>query len=310
MAFSIDLFARAPLTLKIVNWNGFSKMNDSEALSHLQAAELKILDAIASLCAKFDINWWLDGGTCLGAMRHNGFIPWDDDIDIGMMRSDYERFCELAPRELQPGFSLHNSQNTDCYAAMFSKVYMDGTRFENQEGRDAGSAMGIFVDVFPYDYLYVDANLRAQQIKTASSAQRLSYLYHSGSISVPHKGMLGEIEKAVCVLLHSIERMRCKDPRQYQDRFDNAIGDDSVGQISNECLTLAWPNMAPVPGDDILPTSRAKFEGRSYPVPRYTERYLTTMYGDWKSIPAPEDRHTHLPLLIDFGDGQIWESGN
>lgn len=310
MAFSIDLFARALLTLKIVNWNGFSKMNDYEALSHLQAAELKILDAIASLCAKFDINWWLDGGTCLGAMRHNGFIPWDDDIDIGMMRSDYERFCELAPKELQPGFSLHNSQNTDCYAAMFSKVYMDGTRFENQEGRDAGSAMGIFVDVFPYDYLYADANLRARQIKTASSAQRLSYLYHSGSISVPHKRMLGEIEKAVCVLLHGIERVRCKDPRQYQDRFDNAICDDSVGQISNECLTLAWPNMAPVPVDDILPTCRAKFEGRSYPVPRYTERYLTTMYGDWKSIPAPEDRHTHLPLLIDFGDGQIWESGN
>ena len=137
-------------------------MNDSEALLHLQAAELKILDAIASLCFKFNINWWLDGGTCLGAMRHGGFIPWDDDIDIGMMRSDYERFCELAPRELQSGFSLHNSRNTDSYAAMFSKVYMDGTRFENQEGRDAGSAMGIFVDIFPYDNLYIDAKLRAR----------------------------------------------------------------------------------------------------------------------------------------------------
>lgn len=289
---------------------GFCRMNDSEALLRLQAAELKILDAIASLCAKFDIDWWLDGGTCLGAMRHNGFIPWDDDIDIGMMRSDYERFCELAPKELQPGFSLHNSRNTDCYAAMFSKVYMDGTRFVNQEGRDAGSAMGIFVDIFPYDYLYVDANLRARQIKTASFAQRLSYLYHSGSISVPHKGMLGEIEKAGCILLHVIEKVRCRDPRQYQNRFDSAVGDDSVGQISNECLTLAWPNMDPVVVDDILPASQAKFEGRSYPVPRSTERYLSIMYGDWRSIPAPEDRHTHLPLLIDFGDGQIWESGN
>ena len=294
----------------MISWNGFSKMNDFEALLHLQAAELKILDAIASLCFKFNINWWLDGGSCLGAMRHGGFIPWDDDIDIGMMRSDYERFCELAPRELQSGFSLHNSQNTDSYAAMFSKVYMDGTRFENQEGRDAGSAMGIFVDIFPYDNLYVDAKLRARQIKTASSAQRHSYLYHSGSISVPHRGMLGEIEKVGCALLHGIERMRCKDPRRYQNKFDSAVGDDNVGQISDECLTLAWPNMAPISVDDILPTSRAKFEGRSYPVPKSTEIYLTTMYGDWRSIPAPEDRHTHLPLLIDFGDGHIWESGN
>lgn len=284
-------------------------MTNDEALLRLKNEELTILDAVATLCISHEIAWWLDGGTCLGALRHKGFIPWDDDIDIGMMRSDYERFCKLASEELSEGFSLHTSDNTDDYAAMFAKVYKDGTRFENQESRDAGSSMGIFVDVFPYDRLYKDSELRANQIRRASRAQRRSYVYHSSSINVPHKGVLGAVEKAGCKVLHAIERAHVKDSCEFQCEFDSAIPDPRTGKISDECLTLAWPNMDPISIDEILPASQAEFEGKSYPVPRLAEKYLTTMYGDWKSIPSPEDRHTHLPLLIDFGNGEIWESG-
>lgn len=277
-------------------------------LHKLQATELTILNVISDLCEQYDISWWLDGGTCLGAMRHKGFIPWDDDIDIGMMRSDYDRFCSIASRELPDGFSFHDSRNSSGYAAMFCKVYKDGTRFENQEGRDSGSVMGIFIDVFPYDFLYEEAELRSRQLKLALNAQRRSYLYHSRHITVPHRGFLGFIEKAGCQVLHFIERVSNKDPLEYQRRFNRAIPDCSVGTVSKECLTLAWPNMNPIPVDDIFPLSYAEFEGEVYPVPRFTDKYLTTMYGDWRAIPKEGDRHTHLPLLIDFGNGEIWES--
>lgn len=283
-------------------------MNEQRVLARLQKAELTILEAISVLCEAHDINWWLDGGTCLGAVRHGGFIPWDDDIDIGMLRSDYDRFCELALTELPDGFSLHVSKNTDGYAAMFAKVYKDGTRFENQEGRDAKSKMGIFVDVFPYDCLYEDPGLRSSQIRRAAKAQRLSYLYYSPNITVPHRGYFGSIERIGCKALHAVVRACKANSLEFQSDFDGAIPDPSVGAVSDECLTLAWPNMKPIPVGEILPTSRAKFEGGYYPVPRLTEKYLTTMYGDWRSIPSPEERHTHLPLLIDFGDGEIWES--
>lgn len=283
-------------------------MTDDSALAQLKAVELSVLNAVGSLCDKFGINWWLDGGTCLGAMRHNGFIPWDDDIDIGMMRSDYDRFCSIAPAELPDGFSFHDSRNSPGYAAMFCKVYKDGTLFENQEGRDSGSAMGIFVDVFPYDFLYEEPGLRSRQLKLALNAQRRSYLYHSGNITVPHRGFLGSVEKAGCKVLHFIERASNKDPLEFQRQFNRAIPDSSVGAVGRECLTLAWPNMNPISVDDIFPLAQAEFEGELYPVPRLTDKYLTTMYGDWRAIPKEEDRHTHLPLLIDFGNGEIWES--
>lgn len=284
-------------------------MNNQEALVKLQSIELEILDVIADFCSENSITWWLDGGTCLGSMRHNGFIPWDDDVDIAMLREDYDRFCDLAAHGLPDGYSLHTSDNTEGFAALFAKVYKDGTRFENQEGRDAESSTGIFVDVFPYDRLYVDPKLRRAQIFRASLAQKRSYLYFSKTIQVPHKGLLGGVEKLACILLHSFERILSNGPKTYQRLFDSCVPSPDRGDVSDECLTLAWPNMSPIPVHEIKPLGDALFEGHNFPVPRLTDRYLTVMYGDWRQIPAPEDRHTHLPLLLDFGDGDVWEAG-
>lgn len=284
-------------------------IDQRSALKKLQTAELEILQVVQDFCDKNGIRFFIDGGTLLGAVRHGGFIPWDDDIDIGMLREDYDKFCKLAEDGLPKGYSLHTSRNSKGYAALFAKVYKDGTVFENQEGRDAGSSMGIFVDVFPYDRLYEDGSLRRKQIKSASMAQRRCYLYHSTSITVPHRGLAGSLEKGCCRILHSLERVRVADPAVYQWMFDSSVPDPAKAVVTNECLTLVWPNMEPVELDDIFPTIDVVFEDREFPAPRKTEEYLSNMYGNWWEIPKPEDRHTHLPLYVDFGDGFQWEAG-
>lgn len=282
-------------------------MDSQMALKKLQATELEILLVINDFCQQHDITWFLEGGSALGAARHNGFIPWDDDVDIAMVREDYDRFCRLAHDELPKGYSLHTSRDTTGFAALFVKVYKDGTRFENLESREAGLDQGIFVDVFPYDRLPSDTTERNRMIRKASLAQRLSYLYHAKSVTIPHTGILGSVERLACRVVHFALRALVHDGSYFQDTFDRAMM-SSRKTVSDDCLSLVWPNMDPIDVGRLLPVSTASFEGHVLPVPHDLEFYLENMYGDWRRVPKPEDRHTHLPLLIDFGDGCIWES--
>lgn len=284
-------------------------MTQEEALRKLQGIELEIMLSVDELCRENDITWFMDSGTALGAMRHQGFIPWDDDVDVGMLRSDYDRFLEVAARGMSGGCSLHTSRDTRGFAPLFAKVFRDGTRFETTETREAGLDQGIFVDVFPYDRLYADPELRRRQISNASMAQKRSYLYHARSITVPHQGALGAIERAGCLVAHGVERLVVHDPTSYQTRHDESIPNAERGELSDLCLPLAWPATTPFEMSWMVPTTMATFEGHSLPVPGATDAYLTNIYGDWHQIPAPEDRHTHLPLLLDFGDGGIWKAG-
>lgn len=283
-------------------------MNSEQALKRLQKAELSMLLAISDVCEAEGISWWMDSGTALGAVRHGGFIPWDDDIDIGMLRSDYDRFLEVAPRLLPEGFSLHTARDTKGFAPLFAKVFLNGTRFETQETREAGLRQGIFVDVFPYDFLYEDSSRRKAQISSAVNAQRKSYIYHAKSINVPHGGFLGACESLGCRVMHALERLTIKNPAVLQDEFDANVPVEGEQGVSNLILSLVWPQMEPLAVADYLPCESAVFEGHELPVPHNVEKYLTAMYGDWRQPPAPEDRHTHLPLLLDFGDGEAWEA--
>ena len=92
-----------------------------------------------------------------------------------------------------------------------------------------------------------------------------------------------------------MERLVSRGACSYQDLFDSCIADSNTGEVSDYCLTLSWPNMAPVPISEIFPLSSAVFEGSEFPVPRMTDKYLTTMYGEWKKIPEPE---IDIPIFL------------
>ena len=126
-------------------------MNQKEALRKLQNEELDILLAVSRFCEENGIEWFMMSGTALGALRHGGFIPWDDDIDIGMFREQYDRFLQLAACNLPNGYSIHTFDNTHGFASMFAKVYKDGTIFQTAETKDTDCDQAIFIDIFPFD---------------------------------------------------------------------------------------------------------------------------------------------------------------
>ena len=273
-----------------------------EVLQRLHAAELEILDALAALCKEEDLNWFLIGGTVLGARRHEGFIPWDDDIDTGMLRDDYDRFLQVAPSKLPPEFELISPMTTPGYAPMFAKIVKKGTRFCSQEAVDAGIDMGIFVDIFPRDRVAADPVLRKRQYRAARTMTRASYLYHSEHISRVPKGLYGQIARKTFPFAHAVLH-KLVDEETIRNAYlkGTYLSPDAH---ATECASFTSPSMPPLPLKMFAEPELLPFEGRMLPAPSPSEEYLVTAYGPkWNQLPPVEKRKSHAPVILDFGDG-------
>lgn len=278
---------------------------DDAVLRRLQLEQLRVLEAIDGLCKANGIEYFLDSGTALGAVRHHGFIPWDDDIDIGMRRDEYDRFIEIAQCELSGDCEIGVPGETAGYAPMFAKVWKRGTKFYTQETMEASFDQGIFVDVFPYDPVFADEKQRGRQFLRCTFWQRVSYLYHAKSVQVPHTGALGSIERAACAVAHYVCRALFR-PERIARSFDraarSAAGEPGIAQFA----AMAYPPDPPFAEHTLWPVVPCEFEGADYPVPHDVKTYLETWYGpSYMDMPPMELRTNHAPLILDFGDGPI-----
>lgn len=287
---------------------------ESETLRRLQLAELGILQAVDEACAKLGIPYFLDGGTALGAVRHGGFIPWDDDADIGMLRPDYERFLVEAPALLGSRFEVASPRTHPAMAGMFAKVMLAGTAFETAETREAGFDQRVFVDVFPYDRVAPDAAEAVRQHRRCRRWQSLSYLHHSGHITVPHGGVLGACERAACRVAHGVVHALMR-PEAIVSRFDGAAmafdgRPETSSQVERDCrdadggaprwATFAYAGTS-FPQDVLVPPVRMDFEGVPLLAPAHPEAFLNQLFGPaWRELPPEGQRRNHAPQRLEF----------
>ncbi|MEG0324277.1 MAG: LicD family protein, partial [Raoultibacter sp.] len=269
-------------------------------LRALQLAELSVLKDIDAVCKKHNIEYFLDSGTALGAARHEGFIPWDDDVDIGMLREDYERFLPIAKEELKDTYVVACPGEIPGYAPMFAKVWKKGTKFYTDETIDAGLDQGVFVDIFVYTQLNADPGIAKQQVKECTRWQRISYLYHSKAINVPHSGILGALESFACVLAHGVVRLLFSEERivtSFQRAEEKGAQNPGEG-----CVCLSYPVDPPFKPSMFLPAVPLRFEDTEFPCPRELETYLVKTYGDdWTELPPEDQRRNHAPVELDLG---------
>lgn len=124
---------------------------DNKVLRKVQLIQLEILKEVVKVCEQHNIHYFLEGGTLLGAVRHQGFIPLDDDLDIGMLREDYEKFIRIAPSSLSQKYELLNWYTDPGYGLPFCKVIKRGTVYLEEKASRSSSKNGIYIDIFPYD---------------------------------------------------------------------------------------------------------------------------------------------------------------
>lgn len=271
-----------------------------EQLKQLQRVELEILEVISEICDNHRITWWLEGGSALGAMRHQGFIPWDDDVDLGMLYEDYVRFLEVAPVELPENMRLDDPAKNKHMACMFAKVVRTDTVFETLETRDAGYDQGVFVDIFPYGVAASSGAESLAQQRALLRCVRKRYLFASGNIKVPHRGLLGKAELVACKIAHQLINAFSSPERMNRKFWETAFSGNPERRpacTGDSIISYCYPE-TPIAYERMFPTQKVAFEDRLFPVIHDVEYYLQAEYGDWRRLPPVEDRKTHKPVRL------------
>lgn len=248
----------------------------------VRSIQLDILSDINSFCLANNIRYCLAYGTAIGAIRHNGFIPWDDDIDIMMLRPDYDAFIKTYNSAENEVIDLAKSS---LCVEMFAKVCRKGTRIIDTYGR---ALWGINVDIFPIDGLPNDNALSFyERMCTANSHIPIVCPFYK---TVSHKKMLWFTK-------YLLKRSRYF---YYPStlKIKSSIT-DSLRSVQIQDNGLAGAFFGDAGYKEFMPSSVFKesilvsFEGGLYPIPKDYHTYLTSLYGDYMTLPPEDQRMPH-----------------
>lgn len=247
---------------------------------------LEMLRDFDAVCAQHNIQYQLFAGTALGAVRHQGFIPWDDDIDVILLRSEYERFFREAAADFNPDIYYVQEENSEHWPMQFSKLRRNNTTcIEKYHPKDPLVHQGVYIDIFPCD------NLSDNQIKdkiqfAASKVVIAKALYERGyeTDSVAKK-----IFMQLCRIIsrEKVERLCMQMEGSKTKRLHTFLA--AGKQYGKNVLPRKWlENSIVVP-----------FENGKFPISAYYDELLTQLYGDWHQVPSEDERKRkeHVAIL-------------
>lgn len=273
-------------------------MKAIDTLSEIQKIELNILEYIDNFCSHHNLRYFLAGGTLLGAVRHKGFIPWDDDMDISMPRPDYDAFVELFDIDAEKANSPYRVvriRNSQRYCIPFIKVVNIRTvMFADSKQKYAGDAFGVFIDIFPIDGVsginQIPGILKTRDkcLALGRSFSNFKNLTRSEAIRLFVRKVqfgMGDRERSL-EKLEDYFRASPFDKSPYVMSTFGLRGEKEV--ILQECFS-----------DSVL----MEFEKRKFPAPVGYEQYLTQMYGDYMQLPPESQRIPPHDYTVYWKDG-------
>lgn len=262
-------------------WRCDFEMTD---IREIQLVELEILKEVVALCARHNLRYTLYCGTLLGAIRHGGFIPWDNDVDIAMPLSDYRRFLEVAD-ELPEKYVMQSSENTPSHQQLWAKVYADGTTFMPAIASSIDAHWGASIDIYPLIGEASTSFGRRMQpglIKVASLLTCADFLGCQVKYGFEKDKKKRIAKKALSMIPAPLRRgvaaLLLKAATRDSDKADH-IGTIDAARFSAKYNRDDWDDMIVV-----------EFEGLPFRAPAAYDKFLRLMYGDYMQLPPERER--------------------
>lgn len=263
------------------------RLEGETPLRQCQLVQLHLLYVFDAICKEYNLTYFLGGGTLLGAMRHNGFIPWDDDLDVGMPRRDYERFLKIAEEVLPKDVALQTPK-TNPNAPMFFSKLRDRYSFfyESAPYIATSDCIGIYLDIFPYDDLPdVSEKVNKWFLWFFSKGWWRVIAYQNRCREGFFQAWFYSVKSLFWKIVMMIGKV-C---------FNTLLSFFPAERI---CLGFNNGFYALFPKDAVYPVSVKRFEDGEFPVPNNPDAFLTAQYGDWREIPPPEKRPRHAMIIL------------
>lgn len=270
-------------------------MKYNNELRKVQLIILDIIKKVSIICEENNINYFIIGGTALGAVRHSGFIPWDDDLDIGMTRENYNRFIKIAQQKLPKDLFLQTFETDPNSIFYFAKVRKNGTKFIEKYCRNIDMHQGVFIDIFPFDNIPDNIKLRRKHYKKVNLLANLFISKCVPETSRPQKGLYGALKvisrKIFYFFLKPISKGYLFKKLDLACQEYNFVQTKTMSFVKHSYLQIPWL--------DIKNTRKIIFEGLELRCPNNIERYLKHHFGDYLKIPAKEKRFSHKPYILE-----------
>ncbi|MCF0105986.1 MAG: LicD family protein [Holdemanella sp.] len=271
-------------------------------LKRLQQEELDILDELMRVCKEYNLTLFISGGSLLGAIRHKGFIPWDDDIDLGMPRKDYEKLVKIAPKALKESYVLQDNRLEKKCGLNFGKIRKKGTIMSENYSHHIDMSQGIWIDIFPYDKVSNDEKVRKKNM------QKLSFYRNMYIIKSGYKAPEGK-SKAFYAAYHIAKMASVFYSIDYLIEKVNSI----MMEYENQDTDYVFPYGGAYPDRDLMPKriiehlKPVMFEGREILAFEDYDYYLKSLYKNYMELPPVEKRvngSQHTLHEIKFSQGE------
>lgn len=251
----------------------------------LKSVQLDILKCFIGICKKHNLRYFLLGGSALGAIRHQGYIPWDDDIDVGLPRNDYMKFLQIAQSEMPKNYFLQTTETDPLYPLNFAKIRNSETTFIEKTISHLKINHGVYIDIFPLD------GFPSKKLKQMNTMFKISLykrsIFNVFNIEKKGLGIKENLKLSVVTFLFSNPYETLKK----QDKLFKTFSYEKSDLVAN--YSGAWAEKEIVPKTFFGNGTRAFFENIEVCVPEKYDSYLKHIYGDYMTPPPEEKRVGH-----------------